>query len=38
LREFVRVMQSGTEAEQNAAAEAAGEKGLQALSGVRSGG
>jgi hypothetical protein len=32
LREFVRVMQSGTDAEQRAAVEAAVEKGLQALS------
>jgi hypothetical protein len=30
LREFVRVMQSGTDAEQKTAVEAAGEKGLQA--------
>jgi hypothetical protein len=32
LREFVRVMQSGTDAEQKAAVDAAGEKGLGALS------
>lgn len=32
LREFVRVMESGTELEQNAAVEAAGEKGLRHLS------
>jgi hypothetical protein len=38
LREFVRVMQSGTDAEQKAAVEAAGEKGLQALSAARPGG
>ena len=38
LREFVRVMQSGTEAEREAAVEAAGEKGLQALSAARPGG
>src|SRR5439155_26684174 len=35
LREFVRVMQSGTDAEQKAAVEAAGEKGLQAPSAAR---
>jgi len=34
LREFVRVLQTGTEVEQNAAVEAAGEKGLQVLSGM----
>jgi hypothetical protein len=38
LREFVRIMQSGTQAEQQAAIEAAGEKGLQALSTARQGG
>jgi hypothetical protein len=38
LREFVRAMQSGTDAEQNAAVEAAGEKGLAALSAARPGG
>jgi hypothetical protein len=38
LREFVRVMQSGTEAEQKAAVEAAGEKGLQAMSAAPPGG
>jgi hypothetical protein len=38
LREFVRVMQSGTDAEQRAAVEAAGEKGLKALSAARPGG
>ena len=38
LREFVRVMQSGTGAQQRAAVEAAGEKGLQALSEARPGG
>jgi hypothetical protein len=38
LREFVRVMQSGTDAEQKAAVEAAGEKGLLALSAERPGG
>ncbi len=32
LREFVRVMQSGTESEQRAAIEAAAEKGLRVLS------
>jgi hypothetical protein len=32
LRDFVRVMQSGTDAEQKAAVDAAGEKGLQAMS------
>ncbi len=37
LSEFVRVMQSGTDAEQKAAVEAAGDKGLQALSAARSG-
>ena len=37
LREFVRVMQSGTDAEQTAAVEAASEKGLQALSAARAG-
>lgn len=31
LREFVRIMQSGTDAEQKAAVEAAAEKGLKAL-------
>ncbi len=36
LREFVRVMQSGTDAEQEAAVEAASEKGLKAA--ARSGG
>ena len=38
LREFVRVMQSGTDTEQKAAVEAAVEKGLQALSGAPLGG
>jgi hypothetical protein len=38
LREFVRVLQSGTEAEQKAAVEAAAKKGLQALSAVQPGG
>ena len=38
LRKFVRVMQSGTEAEQKAAVEAAGEKGLQAMSAAPPGG
>jgi hypothetical protein len=38
LREFVRVMQSGTDAEQKAAVESAGEKGLQALAAARRGG
>ena len=38
LREFVRVMQSGTDVEQKAAAEAAGEKGLQAMSAAPPGG
>jgi hypothetical protein len=38
LREFVRVMQSGTGAEQKAAVETAGEKGLRALSAARPGG
>ena len=38
LREFVRVMQSGTDAQRKAAAEAAGEKGLQALSDAWPGG
>lgn len=38
LRDFVRVMQSGTDAEQKAAVEAAGEKGLQALSAAGPGG
>jgi hypothetical protein len=38
LREFVRVMQSGTESERKAAVDAAGEKGLQAFSAVRAGG
>jgi hypothetical protein len=33
LREFVRVMEQGTEAEQRAAVEAAGEKGLGAMGG-----
>jgi hypothetical protein len=38
LRDFVRVMQSGTDAEQKAAVEAAADKGLRALSAVPSGG
>ena len=38
LREFVRVMQSGTDAERKAAVEAAGERGLQALSAAPPGG
>src|SRR3954468_24469764 len=38
LREFVRVMQSGTHADQNAAVETAAEKGLQALSAAGPGG
>ena len=38
LREFVRVMQSGTDAEQKAAFDAAGEKGIQALWAARPGG
>jgi len=38
LREFVRVMQSGTDAGQKAAVDAAGEKGLQALSAAGPGG
>ena len=38
LREFVRVMQSGTDAEKNAAVDAAGEKGLEVLSAARTGG
>ena len=38
LREFVRVMQSGTDAEQEAAVDAAGEKGLQAMSAAPPGG
>lgn len=37
LREFVRVMQSGTDAQKKAAVEAASKKGLQALSGARPG-
>jgi hypothetical protein len=38
LREFVRVMQSGTHAERQAAVEAAGEKGWEVLSATRPGG
>ena len=38
LREFIRVMQSGTDAERKAAVEAAGEKGLQAMSAAPPGG
>ena len=38
LREFVRVMQSGTDAERRAAVDAAGAKALQALSAARRGG
>jgi hypothetical protein len=38
LREFVRVMQSGTDAEQRAAVDAASEKGLEAESAARTGG
>jgi hypothetical protein len=37
LREFVRVMQTGTDAAQKAAVDAACEKGLQALSAARPG-
>ena len=37
LREFVRVMQSGTDAEQKTAVESAGEKGLRALAAARPG-
>ena len=35
LREFVRVMQSGTDTEQRAAVDAAAEKGLVSLSAAR---
>jgi hypothetical protein len=38
LREFVRVMQSGTEVEQNTAVDAAAEKAFQAMCAESSGG
>jgi hypothetical protein len=38
LREFVRVMRSGTDGERKAAVDAAAEKGLRAISATRPGG